>query len=273
MVKIYTMVKDEVDIVRDWVIYHGCLFGWNNVYVIDNYSTDGTYESLLEFKDLINISREADYKRKGDCMTELIKKHSTENDTLAFPIDIDEFVVYCDKNSNEVIFNKELILNYINNLPPCRVYKANYIMTSPNNKNGNSRAPAEIDYGNYSDYGASAKSFINTKYFHGVIDHGNHIHCNDYHLTNLVLVHYHVRNFEQLRKKSLNNIIGLGYQSDLQSLKNTLINCPNIAGFHHIHTQINIQENNYSLPYEENPNPDTHFSLKQLKERIIGGFF
>jgi hypothetical protein len=45
MTKIFTIVKDEVDIVDDWLIYHGCMFGWNNIYIIDNYSSDGTWEN------------------------------------------------------------------------------------------------------------------------------------------------------------------------------------------------------------------------------------
>ena len=50
MVKIFTMAKDELDIVIDWVIYHGFIFGFSNIYVIDNYSTDGTYEALLKMQ-------------------------------------------------------------------------------------------------------------------------------------------------------------------------------------------------------------------------------
>jgi len=42
------MVKDEVDIIDDWVIYHGSMFGFPNIFVIDNFSSDGTYEKLLE---------------------------------------------------------------------------------------------------------------------------------------------------------------------------------------------------------------------------------
>ena len=55
MVKIFTMVKGEVDIVKDWVLYHGSLFGYNNLYIIDNYSQDGTYETLLDLKNKYNI--------------------------------------------------------------------------------------------------------------------------------------------------------------------------------------------------------------------------
>ena len=44
--KVFTMVKGENDIVEDWVLYHGHLFGFRNIYVIDNLSLDGTYESF-----------------------------------------------------------------------------------------------------------------------------------------------------------------------------------------------------------------------------------
>ena len=56
MVKIFTMVKGESDIVEDWVLYHGSIFGYKNIYVIDNYSRDGTYEILLKLKNTYNIN-------------------------------------------------------------------------------------------------------------------------------------------------------------------------------------------------------------------------
>ena len=61
------MVKGEVDIVNEWVLYHGSLFGFTNLYIIDNLSRDGTWEALvnLKAKYKINISRLPDYKKKG----------------------------------------------------------------------------------------------------------------------------------------------------------------------------------------------------------------
>ena len=51
MVKVFTMVKGELDVVKDWVIYHGYLFGFENLHIIDNYSKDGTYEMLQSLKE------------------------------------------------------------------------------------------------------------------------------------------------------------------------------------------------------------------------------
>ena len=64
--KVFTMVKDEVDIVEDWVLCHGTLFGVINLYVIDNYSVDGTFQTLLNLKNKynINVTRVDNYKKK-----------------------------------------------------------------------------------------------------------------------------------------------------------------------------------------------------------------
>jgi len=273
MVKIFTIVKDENDIVRDWIIYHGCMFGWQNIHVIDNYSTDGTYEIIQEFKDLINIYREPDYKKKGEYMTRLIKHNSYGNDKIAFPIDIDEFIVYYDKDSNskEICIDKDLINNYINNLPPCRVYKANYLDPVLNISHESNRITTELDYANYSDMGHFAKSYVDTRYFHGTIDHGNHIICNDYHLTKLALIHYHNRNIEQVKKKTYNNVVGLGYNTN--ALHNIIRKNPNCEGNHHVKRLIEIQESRYNIPYVSNINPDNHISITPLKNRIIWGFY
>ena len=43
-ITIGTMVKNEDDIVALWIEYYGELFGYENLYIIDNYSDDLTYE-------------------------------------------------------------------------------------------------------------------------------------------------------------------------------------------------------------------------------------
>ena len=119
------------------------MFGWNNIYVIDNYSVDGTYEVINKFNNLINISREHEYKKKGEYMKNLISRYCSKEE-LAFPINIDEFIVYYDNNTINI--DKDLINHYLNTLPVCRIYKANYIYGLITCKNGFSNALKEIDY-------------------------------------------------------------------------------------------------------------------------------
>ena len=245
-IKLFTMVKDEVDIIREWIIFHGELFGYDNIYIIDNYSTDGTYKIIEEYKDKINIFRERSYLQKGILMKKLIDKFCHTND-IAFPIDIDEFIVYYD--DNKVFVDKKTINDYINNLPEAYVYKANYILSliTDNTKYGYDNAILQCKYGVYDNYGESAKTFFKLKNYNGNIDHGNHINTKNYHLSKICLVHYHLRNLNQIKKKIYNNVTGLGYPDDLNKLKDIIQNNNNCPGSHHVNSYIRILENTFEL--------------------------
>ena len=56
-IKVLTMVKNEEDIIEYWINYHGTIFGYRNIYIVDNYSDDGTYDKILKYKKVVvNIS-------------------------------------------------------------------------------------------------------------------------------------------------------------------------------------------------------------------------
>jgi hypothetical protein len=268
MVKIFTMVKDEADIVNDWIIYHASMFGYDNIYVIDNYSTDGTYELLQKYTPGINLYRERDYKKKGEYMTHLINTYAKNN--IAFPIDIDEFIVYYDNNNISV--DKNVLNPYLNNLPKARVYKANYIQSLITQDGGYQRATTDANEAYYEVLpGNMSKSFVNTNYYNGSFDHGNHIPCNDFHLTKICLIHFHHRNLEQMKKKILNNVLGFDYKNDLKSLKDLLNKNQHCNGHHHVTNQIEILENRYKLPvHNSNPN---HININVFNQRIKDGCF
>lgn len=268
MVKVFTMVKGEVDIVNEWVLYHGYLFGFKNLYIIDNYSRDGTYELLKQLKLTygIHITRLPDYKKKGEYMTFMIRQLCKNE--LAFPIDIDEFIVYYDKDVNKIICDKDYIETYLKNgLPIHGVYKMNYIngkiTEQTNNNNLNN-----IKYGEYLDYNQQAKTFFRSNLFSGEIDHGNHYNTTNYILSNLCLVHFHTRNMEQIKKKVYNNVSGLGHNPfDIHNLKSLLLlHGKNIFGFHHIQKQIDILEGKFNLPVDKHL--DTDVSLEPLHNKI-----
>jgi len=268
MVKVFTMVKGENDIVKDWVLYHGNLFGYKNLYVIDNMSRDGTYETLVDLKQKygINIFRCKDYKKKGDYMTYFIK--TCCKNEYAFPVDIDEFIVYYNKNNNTISCDNETIYKYMQILPLSNAYKMNYIFSKNLVSSGYERAAVQTEFGKYIDYGPHAKTFFHSRLFKGKIDHGNHYHTNDYYMTNFCLIHYHCRNLDQMKKKIYNNVIGLGYPPfNLNELKNILIKNPSIEGFHHIKNQIEVLENNYSI--ENHTLLESDISLKPISEKIL----
>ena len=268
MVKIFTMVKDEVDIVEEWVVYHGHIFGFKNLYVIDNFSTDGTYQLLntLKIKYDIHITRLIDYAKKGEYMTSCVKQICKKE--FGFPIDIDEFIVHYDKQTNKISCEKSLIMNYINSLPNLGIFKMNYIWNKLTNANGYTNAATDCTTGYYSDYGFQAKTFFRSNLFNGNIDHGNHYHSNNYVLTKLCLVHFHQRNLDQIKKKVFNNVSGLGYPPfNLYALKQLQNKSSVVEGFQHVNKQISILEKKFQLEMDVEEYND--ISLVPLNEKII----
>ena len=259
--KLFTMVKDEVDIVEDWILYHGTIFGFENLYIIDNYSNDGTFQILEKYKinKGIKLFREKDYNKKGLYMTQLIKNVKEDFD-IAYPLDIDEFIILFDKNSNQIRIDNIKI--YMSRLPKKYTnYKTNYIFSQIDTKDGigYNRACVEAKYGEYTDYGNVAKTFFNNKTWKGEIDHGNH-YCNDnYFMTDLCLIHFHCRNLNQMKKKIYSNVKGLGYeQNNIENLKNNI----NSPGGHHVKNQIDILEGKFHINTNYIPHSKTiHLSV------------
>ena len=119
-IAVATMVKNEDDIITEWIYYHSKLFGIKNLYIIDNYSNDNTYKICKNYiKYGLNLIRKENYWNKGlymtSCMNDLIRNHDID---IFIPLDIDEFICYFDK-SNKIIkcnnlihYYKELIKQY-----------------------------------------------------------------------------------------------------------------------------------------------------------------
>jgi len=252
-IKLFTMVKNEIDIINEWVFYHGSIFGYKNIYIIDNYSDDGTYEKLVQLKNIgINLYQKPDYKKKGEYMT-WFYENVCDPDDIAYPIDIDEFIIFYDKYSKKISVDKHTIISYITNLPDAEIYKTNYINAMPTQyfPEGFKNAVCECKMGIYDgNYETLAKSFMQKKLYSGKIDHGNHIPTDNYFMTSLCLVHFHTRNLEQIKKKIYCNVSGLGYDANnLEELKKIIRINPTCEGCHHIVKLIKILENNFKLEF------------------------
>ena len=273
MIKLFTMVKDEVDIVEDWIQYHGNIFGFNNLHIIDNMSTDGTFEILAKYATFrgVVVYKHHDYGKKGDLMKQLISQNKT---IIAFPLDIDEFIVHYNPKTNKISVND--VNPYMYNLISSNnenmimnkngLYKCDYIHSkiTENNKEGFKRAALEATYGRYDHKRDKimAKSFLDTRYWNGNIDHGNHCNFDDnFTMSELCLVHYHRRNLEQHKKKIVNNVNGLGYHANnLEELKKLDSYC---AGAHHVTHMIKILENKYNF-FPNEPELDTDIDLTPI---------
>jgi len=93
------MQKDEILLLRPWLLYHGYLFGYENLFVWDNGSTEsGVKDTLAQFKELgVNIDASQTtpdgFSNKGNIFSEVIRQFRIKNRyDVALPLDCDEFV-------------------------------------------------------------------------------------------------------------------------------------------------------------------------------------
>jgi len=253
LLKIFTMVKDENDIVGDWITYHGDRFGYSNLHVVDNMSTDGTWELLERYRVThgIHTYRERDYREKGRVMTRLFNRYAGPMDWV-FPLDIDEFIFFYEDGDKKLSHDKHVLHAYLNNLRRSGgrdIYRMNYVQAVLDRPSGYDSIH-DIRYGTYQDFGIMAKVFFQPRHFPHTLDHGNH--CPKIHQwsrSSLVLVHYHFRNPEQHRKKVENNVTGLGHPMTLEHLK-PLAAKGGVAGIHHIGMAVAMLENRFHIPYQ-----------------------
>lgn len=92
------MQKNEVNALEPWLLYHAHLFGMENLRVIDHGSTHAKVLNTLAWYEhdglqVVRLPAEADYKRKGEFVTEQLNRLDETGDyDLLLPIDCDEFL-------------------------------------------------------------------------------------------------------------------------------------------------------------------------------------
>lgn len=203
---IFTMVKNEEDIIKEWIEYHGNIFGFNNLCIIDNFSTDNTHEICKEYISKgILLRQETDYKKKGILTSEYSKSIKCD---IFIPLNIDEFICYYDKKNNSV--NKSDIITYLESIFDINygLHKMKYLIPI---KTNNSIGLNKFTHARIKDDKDNAKTFINCKKVEPnfLFDHGNNVPSTTYISSKLYLIHYHCRSHDQLVKKTTANVVGL----------------------------------------------------------------
>jgi len=119
-VMVFCMVKDEEDIIHEWINYHGYLFGIDHLHLINNNSQQATLDILEYYRRHhgLNVYHRDDYSKKGDYICELIRANSHLCD-IAIPLDIDEFIGVLESSvipDNIVHRLRGLVVSFV----PCR---------------------------------------------------------------------------------------------------------------------------------------------------------
>ena len=235
-VKVFAIHKDEPDLLEGFLSYHAYLFGWNNLHVIDNFSTDPRCARILEHGQLLglNVKHERDFTMKDHHITNWMKLHQHECDYLV-PLDIDEFIVF-DKQTNQWSCDKTLILQEFASLPAHGRFAFPRWCFSLHNKVDYVDPLVELQYFVPSDFGVGNKKFFRSQKFVSTVPGGNHQgevighEFNDFHNARLVLLHFHNCGARRLLVKSQKVCEAFGYDtsSEVQLelvVKNLKINC------------------------------------------------
>lgn len=111
MLKIFLMTKNELELLEDWLKYHGYLFGFENIYVLDGSDDDRVFAIYDRYKmEGLNVH----YSSNGlndlaKELTELMHAHKGTN-TFLIKLDTDEFLAYT-RNFESILRSRNNIKN------------------------------------------------------------------------------------------------------------------------------------------------------------------
>jgi Glycosyl transferase family 2 len=199
------MQKDESFLLRPWLAYHGYLFGFENLYVLDNGSTlPEVTNALHEYarkgvRVIWDFATRQHYEAKGDIVGEVIRLLDAKREyDFLIPLDCDEFIVL--RKENEVECSREAILGYLASLDGGSwVFRFPYQLAN---------RPLHVDLYHRFDF---FKVFFGAGAF-SPMDHGHHIakHRPDTDIKNtrLLHLHFHYKNFDQKVKEARQSWVG-----------------------------------------------------------------
>jgi hypothetical protein len=199
------MQKDERFLLKPWLAYYGYLFGYQNLYVLDNGSELAETRAILSeyaakgvVVDSTPIGRSA-YESKGDIVGGLMRRLDLQGRyDFIIPLDCDEFIAL--KQDSRYTFSRDRILAYLSTLVgESRVLRFPYQLANH---------PLQPDIYHY--YSMFKVFFAANTFDH--IDHGNHFgkssRSNGFRDTDLVQVHFHFKRYDVLREQARRSWVG-----------------------------------------------------------------
>lgn len=254
IIKIFTVTKNEYDLIEKWIIFYGNIFGYENLVVIDNNSTDKkTLKVYEKFSNRINIYKEDNYEngKQGEHFTKYMTIEKQNCDFL-LGCDTDNFLILNDTNTidkcNYISFFENLPKNINKFLIHSSYDICNIDTNGYNYKNFKLDKPIEhtVFYKNAS----VCINFFRSKNFVETFN-GNHFSITNPdqkpYMTNASMVHYNYTGMKRLEEKSIQIVEGYNYMKVLYPLyeyenslknfyhlKNFLIKTDQCAGIHRV---------------------------------------
>jgi len=115
-VKVFVFTKNEYDTIEDFIRFYGELFGYENVIIIDNKSTDervrDVYRKYMSLGLVHLYSEGRNMQNHSAIMTEYIKSFKDQCD-FVIPLDTDEFIFFTEGGA----ITKERVQAYFDSIP------------------------------------------------------------------------------------------------------------------------------------------------------------
>jgi hypothetical protein len=263
--KIIMMMKNENDLVLPWVLYHGTLFGFENLTIIDN-GSEPEVKRHLELVEsygvsvIYNYNSVTDFLKKGDIVAQIIRDMDDASPAdFYFPLDCDEFIGAEDAENGykfDIHYIEGVLAEYLGSKDSLTI--SAYLDNHPT-------LP-----GRFKKSGPQRKSFFPARTCAG-LDRG----FNNPRLrtaggrrqTKIVYVHYHFKPYELLQAHARQKL--QAFISDLseENIKNHIENKG--SGFHYARHLLMTERDylsriNASL-YQDVPSFTDFFDLADIK--------
>jgi hypothetical protein len=266
-IKILCLTKNESILIEPFIKYYGNIFGYSNLIIVDNNSTDEKvleiYKKYREKGITIEYEKSTNYKQHGKWLSYYSMKYKDTYDYLIIA-DTDEFLVY---NNNGVFTShniKQVLIDELNKNKDIEVFQIklrNYICNDINVDKVNDALTFDKSIGNTSKCIRKSKNKFS-------ITNGNHHpeaseSCMS--LTNLEFLHYHRINMKEMYEKAFMHCVGFGYINQNDSILTQytkLTSCKSGDGKHRMNQCIQYLKNKISL----NKFITLHKRLPSLKE-------
>jgi hypothetical protein len=199
------MARDEETRLEPWLIYHGHLFGFENLYVLDNGSTSEiVHDLLIKYAGRgVNIdyrfNKREDFLAKGEIIANLFQEIERKNKHLFyFPIDCDEFLAVRLPDGS-LTANRDIIsfqLKMLRGDPHVLVVRDAYANIL--NKPGYFSQP----YEHHKVFFTEGCCLWMNEGFHVATSR----RLQEERVTDFVYLHFHYRPFEDMKKQSANKL-------------------------------------------------------------------
>lgn len=251
LVKIFTVTKDETDLINDFVLYHGSIFGYTNIVLIDNMSSCPIVLNLYrKFRNLgVNIESHASYEgnSQGQAFTKSMSRHKNTCRFLV-GLDTDEFIQVpgftTDPFKWTSVHLKSKFEIYFNSLPK---EATKFSMSTYYNSVPNTTSPGYIDQKLvrpatdtiYFQKTTAKKYFFRSNAFLSTVNgcHNGKTTRGKEHPTSVCYIHFHNTGARRTIERARGVINGYNYTDTSSDLNRQLVDLSRVSspiGYHRV---------------------------------------